>query len=90
MHRKTRGVRDLIGGVLNVGFISACQSTESAADTMIDGKSCGAFTYCFLHNLDQITSLFNIAIKTQLTLRSLGYDQIPTVGGARINQPFLG
>lgn len=83
--------RALINGTLDVGFMSGCESTQTSADAFIDGRSCGAFTYCFIKILKKNPKL-NLNEIRDMVLRELqmrGFDQRPTVSGARQRNPFL-
>lgn len=44
-HKGIMSTRALRGGVLDVGFVSGCRSDQTSADTVENGKSCGALTY---------------------------------------------
>jgi hypothetical protein len=89
-HRKTT-IREMIGGILNVGFVGACQSDQTAADAEIDGQACGAFTTFFLRALKGLPNapLYQVVDHTKMSLQTNGYDQVPCCEGARTKIPFL-
>ena len=77
---------------LDVGYISACQSNQTAADAFIEGKPCGAFSHYFLKSLAEgyDVPLSEICTKTESKLKTNGYNQIPTSDGPRTSNKFLG
>lgn len=77
---------------LNVQFVSGCKSNQTSADTVIDGKPCGAMTYFFTKNLVKMKdrSFKDIVIKTVQDLRSNHYQQEPQAEGGLIAIPFWG
>jgi hypothetical protein len=84
--------RNMINNVLDVGFISGCKSNQTSADTVVNGRPCGALTHYFIKNLkehDKNTPLRKIVEETNKELASLGYSQKPQVEGARKDKPFL-
>jgi hypothetical protein len=84
--------RGMVDGKLDVGFASACRSDQTAADTFIDGKPCGAMTYYFakaLQALPRGASLEDIVSETKRNLARDGYAQVPQAEGARAKRAFL-
>lgn len=75
---------------LNVGFISGCRSNQTSADTVINGKPCGALTYYFSQSLSKISreSLKAVVEETSKTLNRDGYEQVPEAEGSLIGFPF--
>lgn len=78
-------------GMLDVGFMSGCQSDQTSADAYIDGRPCGAFTYYFMKAVKEnpkmkLDDLGDLIAKY---LRNGGYSQRPSVEGARKGQVFL-
>lgn len=88
---KIHTMRSMVGSLLDVGFISACTAAQTAADTEIGGKPCGAFTYYFIQALTAKpgASLSEVAVFTHRLLSTAGYEQDPVADGARANKPFL-
>ncbi len=87
-----RHLREMIGGRINVGYLSGCKSDQTSADTEMQGKPCGAFTYFFLDALKTLpvdSPLTEICQKIRMGLSSNGYEQIPQVDGPRKDKPFL-
>jgi hypothetical protein len=90
-HKVTR-IREMVGGTINVGFISACRSDQTAADTEIDGQACGAFTAYFLkaaNYFQKDITLADLVDQIRLALSTNGYDQVPQVDGPRATIPLL-
>jgi hypothetical protein len=84
--------RGIVNGSLDVGFASACRSDQTASDTFIDGKPCGAMTYYFaqaLRTMPRGASLSDIISETRKNLSRNGYAQVPQAEGARAGKPFL-
>lgn len=80
-----------IAGALNVGFISGCKSDQTSADTVINGRPCGALTHYFLKALDGMLDQ-PLKVITSAVAKSLQidrYSQIPQAEGVRISNPFL-
>lgn len=71
---------------LDVGYVSACLSTQTASDTVINGKPCGAFTYFFADALKKTPKdpLVMIVERTVQGLRNNYYSQEPQGDGPRI------
>jgi hypothetical protein len=89
---KVARARELLAGVLNVGFVAACQSDQTAADTEVDGQACGAFTAYFLKTANYYpkdTNLTQLVEYTRTALRDNGYAQIPQSAGPRATLPLL-
>lgn len=85
-------MRKVQTGILNVGFISGCQSDQTSADTQDEnGRPCGALTHYFLANIDALAdaSLVDVAAKVDSALSADGYDQVPVAEGGRKNKPWL-
>lgn len=84
--------RGMIGGQLDVGFVSGCRADQTSADAVIGGRPCGAFTYYFLRALARMKDqpLGKVAEVTRNDLAKNGYSQSPQAEGARVNLPFLG
>jgi hypothetical protein len=77
--------------ILDVGFVSACRSEQTAADAFIDNRPCGAFTHYFLKALNEGDSLplAKVVANTLAYLRVNGYDQEPQAEGPRVSNSFL-
>lgn len=95
MESKKRGLtsdRALINGVLDVGYLSGCQSDQTSADTSVNGRPCGAFTHYYLQALHMsLTAPWTtISDRTHNGLSSNHYDQIPHPGGLRVSKSLLG
>jgi len=91
--KKIQVNREMITGQLNVGFISACQSSQTASDTVLMGNNCGAFTYFFSKELKKAaktTPLTTVVDETKKQLAKAGFKQVPQVEGSRSTKPFLG
>lgn len=75
---------------LDVGFVSACRSDQTASDTVIGGKPCGAFTYFFAESLRKAIKdpMVNIVASTLQGLRSSYYAQEPQGEGPRIKYSY--
>lgn len=82
--------RGMIGNMLDVGFISGCRSDQTSADTVINGRPCGAFTYYLLKNLRAMKDkpLKDVTRSIVADLAANGYTQQPQAEGARITLPF--
>ena len=83
--------RNLINGILDVGFLSGCKSDQTSADSSDDhGRPCGAFTHAFIQALavNQDATLQQLAGKMDAALA--GYDQTPQAEGARSGKAWLG
>lgn len=81
----------IIENGLNVGLLSACTSAQTAADTVIDGKPCGAFTYYYRKALRATPGKpLNLLVDDiHKMLHAAGYEQNPTVDGLRAGYPLL-
>lgn len=89
---KKRTLKQLVNGRLDVGFISGCRADQTSADTVINGRPCGAFTHYLIVNLNksqQSATSETIAKETAKLLNSEGYDQVPQVDGPQKDKPFL-
>lgn len=77
--------RTFAGSVLpRVGVLAACKSSETAADAVIGGKPCGAFTHYLIDALRTPAaelSLTGITAKVAVRLRNGGYLQRPQASG---------
>lgn len=76
---------------LDVGFISACKSNQTAADTIINGTPCGAFSFFLEKNLrkNKELPLYQIAEFVRNDLKNNKIYQDPQEEGNRIKMPFL-
>jgi hypothetical protein len=76
---------------LDVGFVSACQSNQTAADTVINGRACGAFSYYFCEQLrrDPKNPMINVVAQTVEALKRDRYSQVPQGEGPRIKFGYL-
>jgi len=84
--------KELINGLLNVGYISGCGKDETSADSYDDdGTPAGALTlyFCKTWDANQTANLVDLGKKINKSLDEAGYDQNPTVSGARKNKPWL-
>jgi hypothetical protein len=78
---------------LNVGFVSGCKSSQTSADTYMEGHPCGALTYYLikaLNTLPPTTPLDQIVAQVNRDLAANGYEQQPQCEGTRMHSPFLG
>lgn len=84
--------RGIMNGMLDVGFISGCMSNQTSADTVINGRPCGALTHFLVKHLraNPTASLRTIVALVNADLRLHRYSQCPQVEGARADKPFLG
>jgi hypothetical protein len=85
--------RGLVNGLLDVGFVSGCQSSQTSADTVIDGQPAGALTGYLLQSLraEPPATPLNVVVSATVTaLAEDGYDQVPQCDGARAALPLLG
>jgi len=66
-------------------FLEACQLGETAADAVIDGLPCGAFSHFAIGALSDpaLSGLGAVQLIAAVgdALRQAGYDQLPTVAG---------
>lgn len=84
--------RDLVGGILDVGFISGCKSDQTSADSQDDfGHPCGALTHYFLTTIDAHANdpITKEASALDTALAADGYDQMPQSSGRRKTKPWL-
>lgn len=88
-HQKDKA---FIGKKLDVGFISGCQSNQTSADTQMQGRPCGALSGYFLKIMRDASNrrLPETVVGAKITavLTRDGYDQRPSVEGARATRPF--
>lgn len=92
MHKRCKLARSVTGEALDVGFVSACRSDQTAADTVIGGTHCGALSWFFQRNIikmDKETSLMSLVETTRRDMSNSGYEQVPQVEGSRADRPFL-
>lgn len=92
---QSRGMtpRGMVGGILDVGFVSGCMSTQTSADTRADGMACGALTHYLvkaIRSMPKDTPLCKIVASASQAMAAAGYAQRPQVDGARANRPLLG
>lgn len=85
---KSRGI---VGGLLDVGFISGCKIDQTSADAYINNVHCGAMTASFLQVVKQNPRLSIADTVAQMNswLVANGYDQSPCSDGAQAGNPFL-
>lgn len=84
--------KDLSSDPLDLAFISACQSYQTASDACFGGRYNGAFTYYLLqvmHSVSPVTPVVDIVARVTELLIQNGYPQRPTVEGLQIQQPLL-
>ncbi len=91
---KAKGMipRALIGGLLDVGFISGCKANQTSADTSDEaGNPGGAMTMFFLNTIDahKDESLDAAVSAMRTALSKAGYDQSPQAEGAAKEKPWL-
>lgn len=90
---KGHAPRAIVGGKLDVGYISGCRSDQTSADTVMGGKPCGALSYFLLESLKALppaTTVVDLVKHINGDLAKNSYDQQPQAEGARVNMPFLG
>jgi len=82
--------KTMVGGILDVGYMSGCQSDQTSSDAYIDGKPCGAFTHYFLQALREnpTMKLDDLGHRVCDLLAANGYEQRPSTEGARKCYPF--
>jgi hypothetical protein len=81
--------RAMVGNILDVGFVSGCQSNQTSSDAEFGGRPNGALTYFLLKHLNMSEPLSAVTAKVVQNLDAAGFDQIPTCSGARKDLPFL-
>lgn len=83
--------REMVGGMINVGYLSGCKSEQTSADAYIDGRHCGAMTYFMLKVLREKPglTLSEVAVEMRRRLALNGYSQEPQSEGPRAGLPFL-
>jgi hypothetical protein len=84
--------REMVGGLLNVGYISGCKSNQTSADAFINGRACGAMTHYFLQTMTQNPphmSLSGIVATMIPNMQKAGYSQVPQAEGAGRDLPYL-
>ena len=91
-HRRVKLCRSVTSGELDVGFVAACRSDQTASDTEVGGIPCGALSW-FLHKkiseMDREEPLSRIVEATRAEMAQAGYEQVPQVEGSRAGRPFL-
>lgn len=91
VHKKMRrSLRREIEEMFDVAFISGCRSDQTSADTVVDGRPCGALTSYFLKTLkaNRNASHEELGALTRQALRMDEYDQEPQTDGPRAGLPF--
>ena len=85
---KTKG---MVGGLLDVGFVSGCTSKQTSADTSVNGTPCGALTWYLVKHLQSTPNLplTQLVANLDAELARNGYDQQPQAEGARKSRPWL-
>jgi hypothetical protein len=85
--------KGLVGGILDVGFLSGCQSNQTSADAFdaSQNRPRGALHWHFLDALKEHRGkpLEEVAEIIRMTLARDQYDQRPSVEGPQRKQPFL-
>jgi hypothetical protein len=83
--------RSMSCGKLDVGFVSGCKSNQTSADTVVDGRPCGALTWYLIQALKAApdASLRAIVLNVNAALKRLHYTQSPQAEGNRANKPFM-
>lgn len=76
---------------MNLGFLSGCMSNQTSADTVVNGRPCGALTHYLIETATQHPDmpLEKLATTLQGLLGKLGYSQRPQAGGNIIQSPLL-
>lgn len=82
--------KEIIDGVLNVGFLSGCRSDQTSADAFFLQPE-GAFTHFLIQALkrEPDATLKQIESMMQRDLKLAGFEQRPQAEGARIKKRFL-
>lgn len=85
--------RGLVGGILDVGFLSGCQSNQTSADAFdaSQNRPRGALTWYFLdcQKENRALTLEENAMIVRGTLSRDGYEQTPNPEGPQRKFPFL-
>lgn len=83
--------RGMVGGKLDVGFISGCKSNQTSADTYMNNQPCGALTTFLIKNINETPNvpLSTLVANINRDLQANGYSQSPQAEGARVNKAFL-
>jgi hypothetical protein len=89
--RKKGLSRAMVGGLLDVGFISGCKSNQTSADAEFGGRPNGALTYFLLQSLNNMLdkSIVEVVADVNQKMQSMGFEQEPTCSGARSKLAFL-
>jgi hypothetical protein len=77
---------------VSIGFVSACRSDQTASDTAMNNRPCGALTHFLLEAFNQLpagTALNDVVAHAARALSSAGFSQQPQVEGSRAAVPFL-
>ena len=76
---------------LPVGYISGCSDSQTSADTIINGKPCGAFTHYFIKNVRKYKKLpiTELTKKIVMSLHMNGFFQTPQAEGLFKHNKFL-
>lgn len=91
---KAKGIksRGMVGGKLDVGYVSGCKADQTSADTQDEtGRPCGALTNYFLQSMKTLAEkpLSDVVSDVDKNLARDQYDQVPQAEGARTSRPFL-
>ena len=83
--------KDMVDGILDVGFLSGCRDDQTSADASFGGVSEGAFTHFLIQALkrEPNANMKQLATMMQTDLRRSGFEQRPQAEGARIKKRFL-
>ncbi len=76
--KRIEHARSLAGGVT----VSACASSETAADTSFDGRPSGAFTYCWIKALEATPSAPLNSLLADVSKQLVSYNMHPELQGA--------
>ncbi|HQW34720.1 MAG TPA: caspase family protein [Thermoflexales bacterium] len=70
-------VREIERAARHTRFLwEACRANQTAADAVIGGRPCGAFTWAYLSAAKTRTGRGNILANTRTLLRKAGFDQL--------------
>lgn len=84
-----------VANTLNLALLSGCESDKTSADTVIDNRANGAFTYFLLSELKKTGGmqlpLNDLVVNINTVLDANGYEQNPQLEGSPsiIANPFL-
>jgi hypothetical protein len=81
----------ITNGILDVGFISGCRSNQTSADTVVNGRPCGALTHFLLAHLALMMDkpISEVVRVVNASLSANRYSQQPQAEGTRAILPFL-